>query len=137
VETDVKKIISVSNSGPMLAPDRYSSRIPMYSPDFPQVCVRRYALKGFSIQHGKMREANIKFRAIDYITGWSKKGLGDVRFLIKRGLVTTVVDSKVIERSDWRRFAAILTKNGFECVEKNKRFLVYTRGKGGQSKKGS
>ena len=109
----------------------------MYSAHFPQVSVRRYALKGFSMQHGNMREANIKFRAIDYITGWPKEGLDDVRFLIKRGLVTTVLDSKVIERSDWSRFASILTKNGFECVEKNKRFLVYTRGKGGQSKKGS
>jgi len=136
LESEVKKIVSVSTPGPMLAPDRYSEVIPMYSPDFPQVCVKRYALMAYSIQHGKIKETEAKFRAIDYITGSSKKGLRDVRLLIKKGLVNIVLDPKVTKRKDWRRFYPTLVRNGFRCVEKNKLFFVYVKNENGRIRSG-
>ena len=132
LESEVKKIISVSTPGSMLAPDKYSSIIPRYSPDFPQVSVRRFTLMTHSIEHGKIKEANIKFRAIDYISGSSKpgsskQGLEDVIFLIRKGLGNIVLDIKVTKQEDWPVFALHLAKNGFRCVEKNRLFLVYSK----------
>lgn len=128
LESEVKKIISVSTPGSMLAPYRYSSIIPRYSPDFPQVSVRgRIMLTSHSIKHGKMEETNIKFRAIDYISGSSKESLEDVIFLIRKGLGNIVLDTKVTKQEAWPLFASLLAKNGFKCVEKNTQFFVYTR----------
>jgi hypothetical protein len=127
LEAAVKKMISVSKPGPMLAPYSYGAVIPMYSPDFPQVCVREFTLKGFSIQYGKIKESNIKFGAIKYISGKSKEGLENVLYLIRKGLVNIVLDIQVTTWKDWRRFSKILARYGFECVEKNRSFLVYTR----------
>jgi len=147
LESEVKKIISVSTPGSMLAPDRYSSIIPRYSPDFPQVSVRRFTLMTHSIEHGKIKEANIKFRAIDYISGSSKpgsskpgsskpgsskpisskQGLEDVISLTRKGLGNIVLDTRVTKQEDWPVFALHLAKNGFRCVEKNTLFIVYSR----------
>lgn len=126
-ESDVKKIIAVSKPGPMLAPYLYSQMIPRYSPDFPQICVRDYTLMAFSMHFGKKEEANNKFRAMHYVAGKTRKGLREVQSLIRRGLVNVVLDTSVTRRKEWHRFSTFLARSGFECVEKNGRFLVYVR----------
>ena len=127
LELQVKKILSVSKPGPMLAPYKYASLIPMYSPDFPQVWIKKYALYGFSIKYGTKKDFDIKKKAFNYITGSSKKGIEEIQYLIRKGLVNIVLPTKITRRKGWNHFYSILTKNGFTCAERNKSFLVFVR----------
>ena len=127
LEAQVKKIIEVSTPGSMLSPYKYSSVIPRYSPDYPQVRVRKRGLLSFSLQPDRRREAQNKIVASDYVSGKSRVGQQFVMDLIKKGLLNIVVDIKVTKERNWRNIKIKLTNNGFKCVERNKHFHVYTK----------
>ena len=72
----------------------------------------------------KIKEANIKFRAIDYISGSSKpgsskQGLEDVISLTRKGLGNIVLDTRVTKQEDWPVFALHLAENGFKYGEES------------------
>ena len=126
LEPSFKKILSVSRPGPMLAPTIISYWIPTFSPDFPQVWIKQYALMGFSKKYGTQKEFQTKLKAYAYING-APQGMKEVQDLMKQGLVNIVLKTRVTEGKNWPRFVSILARNGFECVEQNEHFLVYVR----------
>jgi hypothetical protein len=127
LEAQVNKIIEVSVPGPMLSPIKYSSVIPRYSPDYPQVRVRKRGLLSFSLQPARRREIQKKIVATDYVSGRSRVGQQYIMVLIERGLKNIVVNAQVTRGRSWRDFKPKLIKNGFKCVETNKYFHVYTK----------
>lgn len=126
-EFEVQQIIAASRPGPMLAPDSYSAFIPMYSPDLPQVSVRRYMLMYYAIAHKNIPDAERKFRAVDYVSGKSPEGIQDVISLVDRGVKNIVVNYRVTTFDNWSELEIFLKQMNFMLVEKNNRFLMYTR----------
>lgn len=129
LETDIQQIIAVSSPGPMLAPENYSAFIPRYSANFPQVIVRKYMLMGYAITHGCLEETEMKFNAVDYISGQSETGQEDAMAVIKNVISNIVVSSFVIKQKNWEKFAKILEENAFQFVMQNDRILLYSRDK--------
>jgi hypothetical protein len=126
IEPSIRKTITISRPGPMLAPTIFSYWIPLFSPDFPQVWIKYYALMGFSIKYGEQKEFQKKFNAFKYING-AQQGINKVQDLMKQGLVNIVLKTNITKGKNWPRFVSILASNGFECVEQNKHFLVYVK----------
>jgi hypothetical protein len=126
LEPSLKKVLSVCRPGPMLAPTSFSYWIPLFSPDFPQVWIKQYALMGFALKYGTQKEFQTKLRAYAYING-APQGINEVQKLMKQGLVNIILKTRVTEGKHWPRFVSILASNGFECVEQNEHFLAYVR----------
>jgi hypothetical protein len=127
LESEVQEIIMVSRAGPMLAPDRYSAIIPIYSPDLPQISVRRYMLMYHAIAHKNIPDAEMKFRAIDYVSANSPAGLQDVIFLVKLGVNNIIVDDRVTAWDNWSELEIFLKQMKFALVKKNDQILMYTK----------
>lgn len=126
-ESEVRQIIATSRRGPMLAPDRYSAFIPMYSPDLPQVSVRRYMLMYHAIARKNIPDAEMKFRAVDYVSGISSAGIQDVISLVDRGVKNIILDKRATTWDNWLELEICLKQMQFRLVEKNNRFLLYTK----------
>jgi hypothetical protein len=126
-EFHIRQIIAAGNAGPMLAPDKYSSLIPIFSPDFPQISTRRYLLHAHAIAHNSVADAEMKFRAMDYVSGISPVGMQDVVALINRGLKNIVFVRNVTTWENWPALEMNLAEAQFAPSWQNNHFFLYTR----------
>lgn len=126
-EFHIRQIIAAGSAGPMLAPDKYSSLIPIFSPDFPQISTRRYLLHAHALSHNSVADAEMKFRAMDYVSGISPVGMQDVVALINRGLKNIVFVRNVTTWENWPALEMNLAEAQFAPSWQNNHFFLYTR----------
>ncbi len=124
---DVQQIIAASTPGVMLSPYVYSSLIPVYSSELPQVSVRDYMLMSLEAGYRENVQAKQKIMAVEYISGNSPSGLTETLSLLDKGLTNLVIDPKAINNVDWDVLEDELFKNNFKLAAQNKRFLLYAR----------
>ncbi len=127
LEADIQQIVAMAKPGPMLAPEQYSAFIPRYSTDFPQVSVRKYMLIGHAITHGRIVETQMKFNAVDYISGQSVTGAEDAMAVITNGIKNIVISAYITTQKNWKEFAIFLEENAFQLVMRNDRILLYVQ----------
>lgn len=122
VDMDVSRIIQLARKGPMLAPIRYSSIIPMYTSWFPQIAVRGFELEYFSDINGQSKVAKERIKAVNYISGNEREGFGAFRELLKNNLQTVVLDFSM---ADVHAAKKVLHENGFVLLEQGPSYIVY------------
>lgn len=128
LEKDIRFIIKLCKPGPMLAPLKYSSIIPIYTADYPQVVVRKFSLIGYARQHDLLEMANRRFSAENIVSGRSTQGIEHIGYLINEGLRNIVIDLQKSRAENWLFFNEYLKNKNFRCIGGNDRLRVYAKG---------
>jgi len=121
---EVREIVAASVPGPMIAPNRHSGLIPLYTSALPQMCVRSWLLKHFAGLAGRSGIAKSRMRAVKYVAGKKSKGFDDLRRLMSEGLNNVVIDPKL---DDDTVLLDALKHTGFVLTTRGENYRLYTR----------
>jgi MFS family permease len=121
---DAKRMADNIPDGPMLAPLRYSSIIPMFTPGLPQIAVRGFELKHFAGIHGRPKVARERLKAVAFVSGSNNKGFEAFVEVLKMGLKTVVLDSSMVGSIKARQ---VLLENGFTLFDEGDSYIIYVR----------
>jgi len=124
-ESDVREILAVAPDGPMLAPVRYSSIIPLFTSRLPQVAVRVFELQLFAAMHGRDDVAAGRLKAVRFVSG--DNSIQNLKFfseVIGKEINTVVLD---IKTAGLHEATEVLIANGFKPLLTGKSFVLYAK----------
>lgn len=121
-EVEVENIVAAAAPGPMLAPRRFSSLIPMYTSRLPQIVVRGFEIVYISEIQGDPKLGERRLAAAAFVGGEG----GDFEAfsdLLSSGLRNVVLAPAAASTPDVRK---ALSKNGFREVLTEPGFVLFS-----------
>ncbi|UCF81774.1 MAG: hypothetical protein JSV08_05005 [Acidobacteriota bacterium] len=127
LEPQAQKIIAASLPGPMIAPYKYNSLIPMFTQKNPQICIREenHMLMHAAAANGQRELGESRGRAAAYVSGQDEQGLEDLKeVLALPGLRNVVIDATMRDRPELQD---ALRQHGFSLREEEPSYLLFIR----------